>query len=77
MYAQCTSALQCTPYSRAGPVECIDGQCCTGNDLDINYPDPYQQQPGGGAFDPYQNGGRESYMAEQSEGDRRAQLTSL
>ncbi|KAL3097530.1 hypothetical protein niasHS_003978 [Heterodera schachtii] len=62
LYAQCTSAVQCTPYYR-GPTECIDGQCCTGNDLDINYPDG-----NAGLFDPYQNGAQGGYMAEQAEG---------
>uniref|UniRef100_A0A183CNX5 EB domain-containing protein n=1 Tax=Globodera pallida TaxID=36090 RepID=A0A183CNX5_GLOPA len=62
LYAQCTTAVQCTPYYR-GPTECIDGQCCTGNELDINYPDG-----NAGFFDPYQNGAQGGYVGEQSEG---------
>lgn len=59
---QCTSAIQCAPYHPQGPTECIDGQCCTGNDLDINYPD---QMPN---LDPYNNGGQGSYVQEQFAG---------
>lgn len=34
----CSNAVECVKFYR-GPVECIDGRCCTGNDFDINYPD--------------------------------------
>uniref|UniRef100_A0A914I5U9 Uncharacterized protein n=1 Tax=Globodera rostochiensis TaxID=31243 RepID=A0A914I5U9_GLORO len=61
LYAQCTTAVQCTPYYR-GPTECIE--------VYINYPDG-----SAGFFDPYQNGAQGGYVGEQSEGRLSARVS--